>query len=259
MNSLVLKIAGLNLELRFNRKDWFAFCRGKYMKFWSSDNGKIDMSILVETGSLKNKKVAARIKYFSKSSAELLFNRDLENDFLIFNFLIKKVFAGTLLLNDGLMIHASSAAINGQAVLFAGESGKGKSTIVNKLNCRILANDRSILRFENGVSLVFCSPFYEQDDFPKVNISCPLSAIFLLEKKNTAKINFAKLDKGEAIFRLMPQAVVREDSPGLSINRQADLAFGLAEKLAKKIGVYTLSYPLNQFSFLKKMLNENQF
>ena len=28
------------------------------------------------------------------------------------------------------MLHASSAIINGKAVLFAGESGKGKSTIV---------------------------------------------------------------------------------------------------------------------------------
>jgi energy-coupling factor transporter ATP-binding protein EcfA2 len=157
------------------------------------------------------------------------------------------------------MVHASSAVIDGKAVLFAGESGKGKSTIVKKLNCRILANDRSILRFEKGTPRIFCSPFYEQDDFPKVNNSFPLSAIYLLEKKKTDKINLVRLDEDEAIFRLIPQIVIREDGPGLQIDRQTELAFASVEKLAKKISVYTLSYPLNKFSVLKRMLNENNF
>ena len=49
------------------------------------------MSILVKAGSPESKRVAARIKYFSESSAELLFNRDIKKDFLILIFLIKKL------------------------------------------------------------------------------------------------------------------------------------------------------------------------
>ena len=45
MESLVLRIAGLNLKLQFGRKEWFDFCSGKYLKFLSSDNGRIDMLI----------------------------------------------------------------------------------------------------------------------------------------------------------------------------------------------------------------------
>ena len=217
------------------------------------------MSILVKAGSPENKKTAARVKYISKNTVELLFNRDIKKDFLIFNFLIKKAFAGALLLNRGVMLHASSATINGKAVLFAGESGKGKSTIVKKLNCRILANDRSILRFINGSPKVFCSPFYEQDTFTKSVDSFPLSVIFLLEKRNVNRISIKPLEKDEAIFRLTPQIVFRDDSPKLSFSRQTKLVFTTVEKLVKKINVYTLSYPLNKFPVLKKMLNENKF
>ena len=259
MDSLVLRIAGLNLELRFNQREWFTFCVGKYSSFLSSGNGRVDMLVLVEAGSPENKKVAARIKYFSESSAELLFNRDIKKDFLIFNFLIKKAFAGALLLNGGLMLHASSTVINNKAVLFAGESGKGKSTIVRKLNYRVLANDRSILRFVNGSPQVFCSPFYEQDDFEKSDDNYPLSVIFLLEKRNVNRISIKPLGKDEAIFRLTPQIVFRDDSPKLSFSHQTKLAFATIEKLVKKTSMYTLSYPLNHFSGLKKMLNENKF
>lgn len=259
MNSLVLRIAGLILELKFSYKEWFNFCRGKYAKFLSSENDKIDLSILVIKGSAKNKKVSARLKYLSGNTAELLFNRDLDKDFLIFNFLIKKAFAGALLLNRGLMLHASSAVIDDKAFLFAGESGKGKSTIVKKLNCRILANDRSILRFINGSPKVFCSPFYEQDAFKKSVDSFPLSVIFLLERRKVNRIKIALLEKDEAIFKLTPQIVFRDDSPKLSFSRQTKLAFVTVEKLVKKTTMYTLSYPLNKFPVLKKMLNENKF
>lgn len=259
MDSLALKIAGLNLELQFLRKEWFNFCYKKYSTFLSSDNGSVDMSILVKIGTSKNKKIAARIKYISENTAELLFNRDIKKDFLIFNFLIKKAFAGTLLLNSGLMLHASSEVIKGRAVLFAGESGKGKSTIIKKLNCRILANDRSILRFINGSPQAFCSPFYEQEYFVKSPGSFPLSVIFLLEKRNVDRVKIKRLDEDEAIFKLTPQVVFRDDSPKLSFSRQANLAFAGVEKLVKKTSVYTLSYPLNKFSTLKKMLNENKY
>ena len=259
MDSLVLRIAGLNLKLQFGRKEWFDFCSKQYLSFSSSGNGRADMSILVKAGSPESKRVAARIKYFSESFAELLFNRDIKKDFLIFNFLIKKTFAGTLLLNSGLMLHASSAVINDKAVLFAGESGKGKSTIVKKLDCRILANDRSIFRFIDGNPRVFCSPFYEQDDFVKSGNNFPLSAIFVLEKRNVNQIKITQLEKDEAIFRLTPQIVFRDDSPKLSFSRQTKLVFTTVEKLVKKINVYTLSYPLNKFPVLKKMLNENKF
>lgn len=259
MDSLVLRIAGLNLKLQFGRKEWFDFCSKQYLSFSSSGNGRADMSILVKAGSPENKKTAARVKYISKNTVELLFNRDIKKDFLIFNFLIKKAFAGALLLNRGVMLHASSATINGKAVLFAGESGKGKSTIVKKLNCRILANDRSILRFINGSPKVFCSPFYEQDAFKKSVDNFPLSVIFLLERRNVDRVEIKRLEEDEAIFKLIPHVVFRDGSPRLSLSNQTKLAFAWIEKLVKKINVYTLSYPLNQFSVLKKMLNENKF
>ena len=64
MDSLVLRIAGLNLKLQFGRKEWFDFCSKQYLIFSSSGNGRADMSILVKAGSPESKKGCSQNKIF---------------------------------------------------------------------------------------------------------------------------------------------------------------------------------------------------
>lgn len=63
-----------------------------------------------------------------------------------------------------LMIHASVAVLDGKAYLFLGKSGTGKSThcrlwLKNFKNADILNDDNPVLKFENGETVVYGSPW----------------------------------------------------------------------------------------------------
>ncbi len=63
-----------------------------------------------------------------------------------------------------LMIHSSVAVLNGKAYLFLGKSGTGKSThcrlwLKNFKNADILNDDNPVLKFENGETVVYGSPW----------------------------------------------------------------------------------------------------
>lgn len=65
-----------------------------------------------------------------------------------------------LLSNDGLLIHGNAIKISGKTFIIIGNSGDGKSTlskIVKAQGAELLTDDRTIVRFINGIPTVFGS------------------------------------------------------------------------------------------------------
>ena len=59
------------------------------------------------------------------------------------------------------IIHASSVALAGRAVLICGASGSGKSALALELVSRgagLIADDRTLLRLQDGVPMAACPP-----------------------------------------------------------------------------------------------------
>ncbi|MCQ2350613.1 MAG: hypothetical protein MJ003_01415 [Paludibacteraceae bacterium] len=96
-------------------------------------------------------------EYRTNMSAEHIC-KDVLNNMLMLSFTFATID------RKSLMIHASVAVLDGKAYLFLGKSGTGKSThcrlwLKNFKNADILNDDNPVLKFENGETVVYGSPW----------------------------------------------------------------------------------------------------
>lgn len=93
-------------------------------------------------------------------------------------------FYRSLLDYDGMMLHASATVIDGEAYLFAGQSGIGKSTHADLLkknypSAMLINDDKPALRYVDGRWMVYGTPWSGKNGI-NINASYPLKAICLL-------------------------------------------------------------------------------
>lgn len=216
------------------------------------DGGKYQPNLTIRVKTIPQAKLEdISWAYKSPRLTQLIFPDSLRY-FQWLNYEIKNIFAGTLLMGDGCLIHGSSMVLGGGGLIFAGKSGQGKSTIAGVLKLPILADDRSIIRFIKRQPFVFGSPFYERQNFAKVPGRYRLKAIFMLKKDKVMRVKIEKISPKQAIFKLIPHIVVNEAVPAGVLKHQYSKAFDLAKLLARTIPVYNLSFPFPSESYQLK-------
>ncbi len=107
-------------------------------------------------------------------------------------------FLGTLLaLDDGVVLHAAAAVIDGAAHVFVGRSGVGKSTVARKLERHgaILSDERVIMRRSASGYQAWGTPWASSLG-AALNESAPLVALYLIAQS-----------KENRITRLSPEAL----------------------------------------------------
>jgi len=124
----------------------------------------------------------------------------------------------SLLIGAGrVSLHASSAAINGKAVIMSGFRGSGKSTLLDKLLLSggdFLADDRTMLGNKNGEIIVETFPEHLRRSHsvlePKTRIRPDLTiegadpgALFLLMRDESIPPSVRKISPSEAAAQLM--------------------------------------------------------
>lgn len=111
----------------------------------------------------------------------------------------------TLILAEqgGMLMHASSVARDGQACVFTGVSGAGKTTISRLVpdDGHILTDEMSFLRPEGDGWYAYGTPFSGELARPGENLRVPLSALYLLAKGPENRID--PLSPSEAVRALM--------------------------------------------------------
>ncbi|WP_100486949.1 hypothetical protein [Sporolactobacillus pectinivorans] len=115
-------------------------------------------------------------------------------------------------LNWGILIHSSCVIDGGQAHLFAGESGVGKSTAARLSKPRqLLSDEATLIKITPAGITVFNSPF--RSDIPANNIedSCPLSSIQLLHQSSENKR--IQIKKSSALLQLYKLAFYWTNKP----------------------------------------------
>jgi hypothetical protein len=148
---------------------------------------------------------------------------------LLMNFLGRK---------RGAIIHASSAVIAGQGIMFPGISGAGKSTIAGCLAARsdfsILSDDRVVVRERGGSFSVFGTPWPGDAGIAR-NERAPLRGIFFIRPAPGVRI--AEVPPGEALERLLPATSIpwydREAVP---------LLLSFLGELVSRVPAYQLSF-----------------
>ena len=97
--------------------------------------------------------------------------------------------------DNGILIHASSAVINGKASLFCGVSGAGKSTAITLLRntYRAIAEDTVYLTTKENKLIVYQTPFIEKLPWLKRgNSTFDVGNIFFLIQDKSCKVKEIK-------------------------------------------------------------------
>lgn len=113
----------------------------------------------------------------------------------------------------GLLIHAVSALRDGRAVLFAGVSGRGRTTVSSLAphGIELLTDEISYVRLcENGY-VAFGTPFSGEPQESGENLRAPLAAIYFFQKGMVNKIE--RLGPSEAAGALLPNVLFFAHEP----------------------------------------------
>jgi hypothetical protein len=103
----------------------------------------------------------------------------------------------------GFLLHAGSAICDGQAYLFSGVSGAGKTTITRlaPADITLLTDEVSYLRPSTDGYAAFGTPFAGELAKAGENCTAPVSGLFFLEKGPENRVE--ELSSAEAVRRLM--------------------------------------------------------
>ena len=143
-------------------------------------------------------------------------------------------------LKKGMLFHSSGIDDNGKGIVITGHSGEGKSTQSHYWNglpgALIMNEDRVAVRETNERYICYGTPWGGTANIA-INHKVPLSALILIEKSQTNKIE--KLSPSEAL----PLLMVRSFFPYWD-EKLVKLAISNLNSLVSKVPVYRLHcYP----------------
>ncbi len=152
------------------------------------------------------------------------------------NSFLRFVFSLLLVHKNGGLVHASSLIKDGQAYLFPGKSGAGKTTITRlSPESEMLADDVSLVRCSGRGCMAFGTPFSGSGNPSGENRAATLRGIYFPVKDQTNYLQ--KLQPARALQRLLPNAV--------SFARDRDLSqrlFHFCADFVSRIPAYDLHF-----------------
>jgi hypothetical protein len=115
----------------------------------------------------------------------------------------------------GFLLHSASAICDGQAYLFSGLSGAGKTTVTRLAphDVTLLTDEVSYIQASAGGYAAFGTPFAGELATAGENCSAPISALFFLQKGPDNRIE--ELPPSESVRRLMRNILFFAEDPAL--------------------------------------------
>lgn len=151
----------------------------------------------------------------------------------------------------GVIMHGSAAAIEDKGVIFLGDSGAGKSTILNLVESRFqpIADDIFVLKRENGFYYIFQTPFIQKNYYPKFKTGrFLLKTIYVLKKGSNQKAE--RYLQQDEIFTLLSRQLFTDIE-----NKGRQVKFLLILSVTFR-NVYELSFSKENSKELIKILDD---
>lgn len=216
IDNIILSIASFNLQIYFHPTERYNMRNKMIDEILTHFNGFIIK---------KNpKKIDFTIDFIVNERADIIFDKNTQRNFInfyehesatkltsyyqigIFQFQIVliKILHKLLAKNNGFLLHASANNINHQAMLFLGDHGSGKSTIMKFLNDKYpaLADDSVIVKKESENYYLYQTPFIEKENwFKRESSMYEIKNVFFLRKSDYYKIE--KIKNKESLIQKM--------------------------------------------------------
>lgn len=222
-NSTCLNIAGFNIQINLTPTEWeFAFKlkEEEIQKYWKGfivgKPTKIDYKInFVERSYLevlyKKKEKKQYMGFFEEKNKKEI-NTFYQINIFQFQVILRRII-NILLAGNGFILHGSASQVSGQAYLFTGNNGAGKSTTMKLLNPEYpaLADDTAIIKKEKNQYFLYQTPFIEKEWWVKKNSQkLPLKKVYFLKKKRYFKEEIIE-DKGFLFEKVIKQFWTEDD------------------------------------------------
>jgi len=227
---IFLTIAGFQIKIIFGKTDWL-FAKNKlrdeivyyYKDFISNMKPrKLDFTIeLIEKKGVELLHKQYESKYFVNLFEEFGKNKIVgyySINLVQLQLIIRNIIFKLSLKYKVFFLHSSAADINGEACLFLGNQGAGKSTIVNLLKEKfpLLADDISIIRNELNEYYFYQTPFIEREWIRKKSIKYKIAKIFFLKKAHNFMLQKIK-NKDYILKKIIEQLFVNKESENIQI------------------------------------------
>lgn len=186
-------------EITYFRNNLIRLITSSYKPFFISTTSQIDFTILFrETKTLDFylKKFNHKEIFYCSFVAYEWKKKVAYTHFFIsqmqFEQILKTTLTQHLLSGRGIFMHGSASLFQNKILLFLGDSGAGKSTIVRFLSsfCPVVADDQFIVRYTHRKLIFYQTPFYEKNwKFQRSPTGYRISHIFYLKKskKNSVR------------------------------------------------------------------------
>ena len=151
------------------------------------------------------------------------------------NMIFIDVFEDLLPKKNIFLLHASAVAIKGNGVVFLGQSGAGKSTIVKLLAdiSKPLADDIIAVKKKDKALLLLQTPFGEKNKIEKTNKEYPLVSFYILSQGRVCHISNFSQDR--IVEALLKQLVAKKQNISTRIK-------GIM-KISREVNIFNLTFP----------------
>lgn len=179
-----------------------------FMKTCSPDTDETQINVSVEQSEIreKGKQLLEDYRRLGRSAAGL-------SDFTFEQTVLRQKTLKKLIWYDVIYMHGSAMMMDGNAYLFMGASGTGKSTHVRLWReyfgdrVQMINDDKPLIRFEDGMPVVCGSPWNGKHGLGN-NIEAPLKGIVRIRRADRNSIR--KMDDTEA-FKMLYAGTLRFD------------------------------------------------
>ena len=214
-HSCVVEIGGIPISLSTESESFRALLYQRYSGFLSSSRAEYELDFeLAEQGTVSDDDVRVRREgcQWRIERGDFCAQWDPDSgrgwvkqtpNHYSLDSVLRILHSLILAARGGFLLHAASAICEGQACLFSGVSGAGKTTMTRLApsGISLLTDEVSYVRPSGGGYSAYGTPFAGELAKAGENCSAPVSALFFLEKG--AKNRIDEISSAEAVRRLM--------------------------------------------------------
>ena len=243
VHEITVVIGGLPVLFRTGDVDFLEILRTRYAGFLDCTRPpQFEFDIdLIEPSPARDEDIQVRIRgsswFLRRGDFQAQWNprqrtgqiRQSANPYSV-DCVLRIVHSLTLAGNGGFLLHAASAVRNGEAFLFSGISGAGKTTIsrLAPKEATLLTDEISYVRMQSGGYAACGTPFAGELARVGENCSAPLAALYFLAKGPENRID--PIPAAEAVRLLLRNILFFAEDPDL-VRQLFRSAFAFVERV----------------------------